>query len=579
VTMANAASLAEMTYAAAGSGLGRFATLFALPFCHEDTAIVWGGYLIAQGLASPALVVAALYGGILASDLAIFGIGAGARHVGWLKQRSERWRLTVFEQQLGANFFRLMVLSRIVPGLLFPVFLACGWSGVGLARFMATSVVLIAVQLAVLLGATLLFGNVAFALPGYWPIVALFALLVALGLGRMRLKGIGAGLVHAQATAAPCAAPATSHGGMPPLRDLAGRVAMAERVPPPLFYVPVVMNWIRLGLRHGSMTLPTAANPRIATGGMWGESKSACLDQIGPEHDAFVAAYVCVARGEDEALGGTVAEALARLDERGIGFPLVAKPDVGWQGYGVRCLSEPQDLAAYLAGAAPGAGVILQELVPDDGEAAILYAREPGADRGRIVSLTLRYYPHVVGDGTSSVRELVHRTPRGRWKRALHVGRDGLHSGLSAAELARVPGPGEIVRLAFIGSARAGGLYRDLTGDVTAELEGRVDAIARSMQEFHYGRFDVRFRSFPELRRGLGFKIFEINGIGGEAIDIWDPERTVSSAYRTLFDQQELLFTLGARNRERGFEPEPLTAFLSALRRQTKLIRAYPTSA
>lgn len=574
--MASAASFAEVS-SVAGPGLGRIATLFALPFWHEDGAIVWGGYLIIHGLASPATVVLALYGGILASDLAIFGLGAGTRRLPRLAQRFERYGLGAIEQKLRANFIGLMVLSRIVPGLLFPVFLACGWSGVGIVRFVATCMALIAVQLALILGATLLFGGATLALPGYGPVLALMALVPAFAIARASLRGF-----RAEATAPrvpPSCTPSVSHAGMPPLRELAGRVALAERVPPPLFYVPLVLNWIRLGLRHGGMALPTAANPRIAAGGMWGESKSACLDQIAPEHDAFVAAYVTAARDHGTSAAATVGRALAALEGRGIGFPLVAKPDVGWQGYGVRCLSEARNLAAYLAGTAPGARVILQELVGDDGEAAVLYAREPGAKRGRIVSLTLRYYPHVVGDGVSTVRDLVSRTPRGRWKRALHAGRNELHSGLSAAELVRVPAPGEVVRLAFIGSARAGGLYRDATRDVTAELEARVDAIARSMPEFHYGRFDLRFRSLAELRDGRAFKIFEVNGIGGEAIEIWDPERSLAGAYRTLFEQQALLFALGAGNRARGFEPEPLRAFVSALRRQTKLLRSYPRSA
>lgn len=574
--MTSAASFAEATSVAA-PGLGRIATLFALPFWHEDGAIVWGGYLITHGLASPAIVVAALYGGMLASDLAIFGLGAGARRAPWLGQRFERYGLDVLEQKLQANFMRLMVLSRIVPGLLFPVFLACGWSRVGILRFTGTSMALIAVQLAVVLGAALLFGDATVALPGYGPLLALAALLPAFAIARVSLKGLGRGITAPPAPAA--CAPAVSHRGMPPLRDLAGRVAVAERVPPLVFYVPLVLNWIRLGLRHGGMALPTAANPRIATGGMWGESKSECLDQIAPEHAAFVAAHVAVVREEGTTVATTVGDALAGLEARGIGFPLVAKPDVGWQGYGVRCLSDARELATYLHATAPGARVILQELVADDGEAAILYAREPGAERGRIVSLTLRYYPHVVGDGVSSVRDLVRRTPRGRWKCALYAGRDEFHSGLSAAELARVPAFGEVVRLAFIGSARAGGLYRDATADLTPALHARVDAIARSMPEFHYGRFDVRFHSLAELRHGLGFKIFEINGIGGEAIEIWDPERSLTGAYRTLFEQQALLFALGARNRARGFEPEPLGAFVSALRRQTKLLRSYPSSA
>ena len=54
------------------------------------------------------------------------------------------------------------------------------------------------------------------------------------------------------------------------------------------------------------------------------------------------------------------------------------------------------------------------------------------------------------------------------------------------------------------------------------ELDARFDAIAQSMDEFHYGRFDIRFESTAALRRGEGFAIVEVNGIGGEAIDSYN---------------------------------------------------------
>ena len=55
--------------------------------------------------------------------------------------------------------------------------------------------------------------------------------------------------------------------------------------------------------------------------------------------------------------------------------------------------------------------------------------------------------------------------------------------------------------------------------------------------------------------RGEEFSIAEINGIGGEAIDVWDPRLPVSEVYRRLIEHQRLLFTIGRSNRARGFRP------------------------
>src|SRR5688572_28605441 len=46
-----------------------------------------------------------------------------------------------------------------------------------------------------------------------------------------------------------------------------------ERLPKWLNLVPMVLQWCWLGLRHGSVTLPCAANPGITAGGLVGEGK------------------------------------------------------------------------------------------------------------------------------------------------------------------------------------------------------------------------------------------------------------------------------------------------------------------
>ena len=141
-----------------------------------------------------------------------------------------------------------------------------------------------------------------------------------------------------------------------------------------------------------------------------------------------------------------------------------------------------------------------------------------------------------------------------------------------------MPDRGDIVRVALIGNQRAGGLYRDVTAAVTPELSARLDAIAAGMSEFHYGRFDVRFDTIGRLLRGEGFAIVEVNGIGGEAIDAWDPGLSVMETYRRLLAQQRLMFEIGAANRARGFLPTGPVEFVNALVRQTQLIRRYPAS-
>jgi hypothetical protein len=366
---------------------------------------------------------------------------------------------------------------------------------------------------------------------------------------------------------------------MPAIAMQDRKVAAAERIPPALFYLPLVLNWLRLGIRHRSLTLPTAANPNIFCGGMWGETKSSYLLDVGADERCWVAPFVLARRSAGaDTLAADLARALQAVRGAELAFPLVAKPDIGWHGYGVRIIDDVAALEAYMAEFPPGATVMLQRLVEHPAEAAVLYARMPGDAHGRVLSLTFRYFPHVVGDGCASLRELIERDERARWKGALHLGRDGTHCGPADGDLARVPEAGEVVRIALIGNQRAGALYRDGAHCISAALDARFDGIAASMTEFHYGRFDIRFESVSALIRGEGFSIVEINGIGGEAIDVWDARVPVREVYRRLFAQQRLLFAIGARSRARGHAPVGAVAFVASLLRQSRLIGRYPAS-
>jgi hypothetical protein len=195
-----------------------------------------------------------------------------------------------------------------------------------------------------------------------------------------------------------------------------------------------------------------------------------------------------------------------------------------------------------------------------------------------VFSLTLRYFPYVVGDGHSTVAELIRKDPRASWKSRCHLGGDPAHLGLGPQDLSRVPGDSEIVRLAFIGSIRVGGLYRDARAMITPGLSRRFDAIARSMPEFYFGRFDVRFESIERLQAGEDFSIIEINGAGSEAIHAWDPEVPLGRVYRELFDTQSMMFAIAAANRARGFRPVGTFRFLRAAWRQQRMLKRYPPS-
>jgi membrane protein DedA with SNARE-associated domain len=107
--------------------------LFAAPFLHESVAFVGGAYLIQQGALSPLSCTLALLAGVIASDLAIFGLGRLARRHPRLAARLPAG--PAFDGALDRHLFWLIPFCRFVPGLLFAVFAGCGMLGTDFRRF------------------------------------------------------------------------------------------------------------------------------------------------------------------------------------------------------------------------------------------------------------------------------------------------------------------------------------------------------------------------------------------------------------------------------------------------------------
>ncbi len=329
-----------------------------------------------------------------------------------------------------------------------------------------------------------------------------------------------------------------------------------------LFYLPVVLQWIALGLRHGDFSLPTAANPTIETGGLCGESKASILDMVGPTQRDLLAPYIRLPR-PDPALAD---DAMKRA---GIGFPVVAKPDIGCNGTGVRLVRDRAALLGYLAAFQADTALLLQRYVPAPGEAGIFYIRRPDEAAGRVTSLTLKFPPMVVGDGRSTIRELVLADPRMGRVPHLYLPRLG-------AFQHEVLAPGAEFQPVFVGNHCKGSVFRDGRDHITPALTARIAALADAIPEFHFGRIDVRYDTLARLRRGEGFTVIEINGVGSEATHVWDASTPLLRAWADELAHFGAAFEIGAANRARGHRTSGLADMFRAWRRQQALMAAYP---
>jgi membrane protein DedA with SNARE-associated domain len=167
--------------------LAKFASPLVLPFAHEDLAIILGGYIVVNKLMPAGLVAATIYGGMVASDFALYGIGAGARRVPLLSRWAVDDRVMGFSEAFKRNLFALVAFCRVAPGVDFIAFIACGWARVPLGRFLAATLLVSALYLPLMLYLVVVFGDALDDHLGLWAWPVLLAALSVVAFVRHRV--------------------------------------------------------------------------------------------------------------------------------------------------------------------------------------------------------------------------------------------------------------------------------------------------------------------------------------------------------------------------------------------------------
>ena len=360
------------------------------------------------------------------------------------------------------------------------------------------------------------------------------------------------------------------HSGMPEL-DIGSDKATSffEFWPSQIIYIPIVMQWLWLAIRYRSLTLPLISNPSIYLGGMVGESKTSVLELVGEPSKKYVAPYTSLINDDAQSLKDRTHDALDLMQSKNLNFPVIAKPDLGCRGAGVKIIRNKQELTNYITVFPVQARYLLQEKVPYEAEAGIFYKRHPGKTGGEIFSITLKYAPYVVGDGKQNLRQLILKDARARKISQLYFER---HSNM----LDIIIPEQQAFRLTFAGSHSRGSIFRNGHQYISNQLLETFDKISSDIKGFYYGRIDVRFESIEKLIVGEDFKILEINGASSEAAHIWDRNTSIGEVYKTLFYQYKTLFRIGNNLRLQGHKTPSIWQLLSAWRKESKLVKQYP---
>ena len=148
--------------------------------------------------------------------------------------------------------------------------------------------------------------------------------------------------------------------------------------PARLFYIPIGLNYVRLGLKYRGFNLPTIANPGMLTGGLVGESKHAILQDLFDTSPDFTARSALIGRGRAGCADGAVRASLPRTP---LQLPVVLKPNIAHRGSGFRLVRTPGGCARISRAASP-AMWCCRNMPPGPCEIGIFYYRFPQEERG-----------------------------------------------------------------------------------------------------------------------------------------------------------------------------------------------------
>lgn len=137
-------------------------------FILEDAATVIAAMQAGQGALPIALALGALYLGIVLGDLGLYGLGRLSTRLPWIGSLLPPRRAQTIKAWLEGRVFRVVLVSRFLPGLRLPTYTTCGFVGADLRQFVLAAMIATICWTSLLFAASLWVGQVLLDHFGAW---------------------------------------------------------------------------------------------------------------------------------------------------------------------------------------------------------------------------------------------------------------------------------------------------------------------------------------------------------------------------------------------------------------------------
>ncbi|MEB2781310.1 hypothetical protein U3A58_12990 [Algoriphagus sp. C2-6-M1] len=280
------------------------------------------------------------------------------------------------------------------------------------------------------------------------------------------------------------------------------------------FHLPMFLIGVSWAIRLRKANFFAAANPALENGGLYNYSKFAAQNHFPPIN----LPKTCLLNSEEN-----IDSILDGVRKQGILFPFIIKPEMGERGKGVMLIHQQEELKNYLA-TQPKDDYMIQEFVGKKQEYGVFFFKNPVTGEFSISSLTRKISLQVIGDGTSSISELIKNHPRAsRYQDLIQ-----LHDPTS------IPSRDEIVKLSPMGNHCKGAVFLDYSTYINSEMTTAFERIFETIKGINYGRLDVKVDDLSELSDPGQVIILEVNGANAEPIHMYSPEKNYYESLQTI---------------------------------------------
>lgn len=229
-----------------------------------------------------------------------------------------------------------------------------------------------------------------------------------------------------------------------------------------------------------------------------------------------------------------------------IAFPIIIKPNSGERGRAVVKINSNLELNQSLK--LCDEDMLVQEYIDYQNEYGVFVSWIPDLKIFKILSLTEKKFFRVVGDGNSTIKELILKQKRGVvfYKELIRI---------TELDINMIPDYGHELIVHTQGNHCKGTEFINSNYKITEKMQSSFNQLLQEIKVFEFGRFDIKVFEFHRLETLENFKIIEFNGLAAEPTIVYDQKVGYIKALKTFIEHWSYLVKISNYHKNNGLNP------------------------